>query len=80
MELIERFKNVFQGLDRAHGVTKVTESISNGTKIKGKSFVKREYVTDELWQKHLEGEDSLTVKILVCGTYAKGSNPFIHQF
>ena len=61
MELIERFKNIFQGLDRAHGVTKVAESISNGTKIKGKSFVKRESVTDELWQKHLEGEDSLGV-------------------
>ena len=59
MELIERFKNIFKGLDRAHGVTKVAESISNGTKIKGKSFVKRESVTDELWQKHLKGEDSL---------------------
>ena len=59
--MIEKFKNIFEGLDRAHGVTKVTESISNGTKIKGKSFVKREPVTDELWQKHLDGKDSLGV-------------------
>ena len=59
--MLEKFKTIFQGLDRAHGVTKVTESISNGTKIKGKSFVKREPVTDELWQKHLEGKDSLGV-------------------
>ena len=59
--MIDKFKNIFEGLDRAHGVTKVTESISNGTKIKGKSFVKREPVTDELWQKHLEGVDSLGV-------------------
>ena len=48
--MIDKFKNIFEGLDRAHGVTKVVESISNGTKIKGKSFVKREPVTDELWQ------------------------------
>ena len=59
--MIDKFKNIFEGLDRAHGVTKVTESISNGTKIKGKSFVKREPVTDELWQKHLDGKDSLGV-------------------
>jgi hypothetical protein len=59
--MIDKFKKIFEGLDRAHGVTKVTESISNGTKIKGKSFVKREPVTDELWQKHLEGKDSLGV-------------------
>jgi len=61
MENIRKFTEIFEGLDRAHGVTKVTESISNGTKIKGKSFVKREPVTDELWQKHLEGIDSLGV-------------------
>ena len=53
--MIEKFKNIFQGLDRAHGVTIVGESNGNGTKVKGKSFVKREPVTDELWQKHLDG-------------------------
>ncbi len=59
--MIERFKNIFEGLDRAHGVTIVGESNGNGQKVKGKSFVKREPVTDELWQKHLEGVDSLGV-------------------
>ena len=59
--MIDKFKKIFEGLDRAHGVTKVTESISNGTKIKGKSFVKREPVTDELWLKHLQGIESLGV-------------------
>ena len=59
--MIERFKDIFQGLDRAHGVTIVGESNGNGTKIKGKSFVKREPVTDELWQKHLDGVNSLGV-------------------
>ena len=59
--MIERFKNIFYGLDRAHGVTLVGESNSDGNKIKGKSFVKREPVTDELWQKHLDGADSLGI-------------------
>ena len=59
--MIDKFKNIFQGLDRAHGVTIVGESNGNGTKIKGKSFVKREPITNELWQKHLDGVDSLGV-------------------
>ena len=59
--MIERFKNIFEGLDRAHGVTLVGESNGDGNKIRGKSFVKREPVTDDLWQKHLDGVDSLGV-------------------
>ena len=59
--MIERFKNIFYGLDRAHGVTLVGESNGDGNKIKGKSFVKREPVTDELWQKHLDGANSLGI-------------------
>ena len=61
MEQIERFKNIFEGLNRAHGVTKVSESNGDGNKIKGKSFVKREDITDELWVKHLDGTESLGV-------------------
>ena len=41
--------------------TLVGESNGDGNKIKGKSFVKREPVTDDLWQKHLDGKDSLGV-------------------
>ena len=37
--MIERFKNIFTGLERAHGVT-IANTNGNGTKIKGKSFVK----------------------------------------
>ena len=59
--MIERFKNIFDGLDRAHGVTVVGESNGDGNKVKGKSFVKRETVTDDLWQKHLDGLESLGV-------------------
>ena len=59
--MIDKFKHIFTGLERAHGVTKVSESNGNGTKVKGKSFVKREPVTDLLWQQHLEGTESLGV-------------------
>jgi len=59
--MIERFKNIFTGLERAHGVTIVEDTNGNGTKIKGKSFVKRQPVTDELWQKHLEGKENLGI-------------------
>jgi len=59
--MIERFKNIFTGLERAHGVTIAEDTNGNGTKIKGKSFVKRQPVTDELWQKHLEGKENLGI-------------------
>ena len=58
---IERFRNIFQGLDRAHGVTIVGESNGNGQKVKGKSFVKRDPVTPELWLKHLQGTENLGI-------------------
>ncbi len=59
--MIERFKNIFTGLERAHGVTIVEETNGNGAKIKGKSFVKRQPVTDELWKNHLEGKENLGI-------------------
>ena len=55
IERIEKFKNIFKGLERAHGVTFVDTKGVDGEKIKGKSFVKRESVTDDLWLNHLEG-------------------------
>ena len=45
--MVEQFKKIFSGLDRAHGVTKVGESNGNGKKVKGVSFIKREPVTDK---------------------------------
>ena len=59
--MIESFKEIFTGLERAHGVTKVGQSNGDGTKVQGKSFIKREPVTDELWRKHLQGTDSLGI-------------------
>ena len=42
------FKEIFKGLERAHGCTKVTAPTENGVKVKGQSFVVRQPVTDEL--------------------------------
>ena len=54
---VERFKNIFAGLERARGVTYVDKKGADGQKIKGKSFVVREPVTDQLWQDHIQGTD-----------------------
>jgi hypothetical protein len=54
---VEKFKHIFTGLERAHGVTYVDKKGADGQKIKGKSFVTREYVTDDMWSKHLQGTE-----------------------
>ena len=60
--IMEEFKKIFTGLKRAHGCTFVDKKGADGLKVKGKSFVKREPVTDELWENHLNGiEPSLGI-------------------
>ena len=54
---VENFKNIFQGLERARGVTYVDKKGADGEKIKGKSFILRERVTEDLWLKHLQGTE-----------------------
>ena len=51
---VENFKNIFQGLERAHGCTKVSAPAENGVKLNGQSFVVRQPVTTELWTMHLK--------------------------
>ena len=59
---MKNFIDLFSGLQRAHGCTYVEKKNADGTKIKGKSFVKREPVTDKHWQDHLKGiEPSLGI-------------------
>ena len=54
---VENFKSIFNGLERAHGVTFIDKKGVDGEKIKGKSFVKREPVTEDMWLKHLQGTE-----------------------
>ena len=59
---MKNFIDLFSGLQRAHGCTYVEKKNADGTKIKGKSFVKREPVTEKHWQDHLNGiEPSLGI-------------------
>ena len=59
--MIEKFKEIFKGLERAHGCTKIASTNGQSGKIKGQSFVVRQPVTDELWLKHLQGSQSLGI-------------------
>ena len=58
---IDKFKEIFKGLERAHGCTKINTPGENGVKVKGQSFVVRQPVTDDLWLKHLGGSQSLGI-------------------
>ncbi len=54
---VERFKNIFQGLNSAYGQYVSKVSLTNGEKVQGKAFIKKDTVTDQLWSDHLEGKD-----------------------
>ena len=60
--MIEQFINIFTGLQRAHGCSYIEKKRADGTKVKGQSFIKREEVTEKMWQDHLNGiEPSLGI-------------------
>ena len=50
-----KFKEIFEGLTIAYGQYQKGENNGEG-KQKGKAFIVRGQVTDELWEKHLEGQ------------------------
>jgi hypothetical protein len=52
----EKFKEIFEGLDRAYGQYKSGDPKSNG-KVGGESFIVKKPVNNILWKKHLEGEE-----------------------
>ena len=52
---MNKFKNIFNGLTIAYGQYQPGERGQNG-KQKGKAFIVRGAVTDELWKNHLKGE------------------------
>ena len=51
----EKFKNIFEGLKIAYGQYQKGERGENG-KQKGKAFIVRKQITDDLWQNHIEGK------------------------
>ena len=50
----EKFKIIFEGLKIAYGQYQKGERSENGTKQKGKAFIVRKNVSDDLWEKHLQ--------------------------
>ena len=56
-----KFRDIFNGLTRAHGVYHKGEVKENG-KVSGKAFILKEEVTDTHWKNHIEGiEPSLGI-------------------
>jgi len=56
-----KFRDIFNGLTRAHGVYHKGEVKENG-KVSGKAFILKEEVTDIHWKNHIEGiEPSLGI-------------------
>tara|TARA_R110002072_G_scaffold119629_1_gene252515 strand:- start:1017 stop:2609 length:1593 start_codon:yes stop_codon:yes gene_type:complete len=58
-----KFKEVFLGLDRAHGIYEITgqKSTAKGIKKDGKGRTLQEPLTLDLWQDHLKGNVSIGV-------------------
>jgi hypothetical protein len=55
--MLERFKEIFAGYEKAYGYTRLKGEISEKGKNEAKSFTSRDFVTDFLWEKHLKGEE-----------------------
>ncbi len=54
--LVDKFKKIFEGQNRAHGIFISSGEVSDKNKIKGSGKVIQEPITDQLWEKHLKGE------------------------
>ena len=52
---MEKFKLIFEGLHRAYGTFKEEDEDEKGKK-KGKAYIIKAPVTDDLWQNHLSGK------------------------
>jgi hypothetical protein len=55
--MMKAFKEIFEGLNSAYGQYVPSNNYSTNGKQKGRPFTVKKPVTDELWQKHLEGKE-----------------------
>ena len=60
----EKFKHIFEGLKIAYGQYQKGERSENGSKQKGKAFIVRKNVSDDLWENHLQGKVRLSASSL----------------
>jgi hypothetical protein len=62
VNVLERFKGLFNGLDRVHGKYEIDKDLSSRqVKVAGKAVTVKAAVTTELFQKHLDGEQGLGI-------------------
>ena len=54
--MLDKFKSIFEGLNRAYGIFIVSGEVSDKNKVKGTGKVVQESITDDKWQKHLNGD------------------------
>jgi hypothetical protein len=52
-----KFKQIFEGNNSAYGQLILSGSTSDKGKAEGKAFIKRQPISDKLWEEHLEGKD-----------------------
>ena len=52
-----KFKEIFEGNNSAYGQLILSGATTEKGKAEGKAFIKRQPITDKLWEEHLEGKD-----------------------
>ena len=52
-----KFKEIFEGNNSAYGQLILSGATNDKGKADGKAFIKRQPVTDNLWEDHLAGKD-----------------------
>ncbi len=52
-----KFKEIFEGNNSAYGIMKLTGEVTDKGKAVAKAFIKREKITDQLWQEHIDGKE-----------------------
>ena len=54
---MQRFKEIFEGNNSAYGQLILSGATTDKGKAEGKAFIKRQSITDDLWNEHLDGKD-----------------------
>jgi len=57
MKVLKKFKSIFEGSDKAHGVTRKTGEIRADGKNEVVSKTIQRSATDQMWMDHLNGSD-----------------------
>ena len=53
---VSKFKDIFSGLERAHGVFQPNGKVKENGKREGDAWINKKPVEDSLWERHLEGD------------------------